>query len=159
MKAGDRNVYICARTYQESQSIAARLKMPSYVYVGSITMLVTRGTSELRGQVLVLAANWRSRSDCMDIIRVAQEKEMGIMVLDDLGTARVRRPDTPEPFTIGYTSIIKGQTPFIDGNGFSIDLDVDREEAERFATWLNVNMPHWSKLIPPSELIDPPTKG
>lgn len=157
MKAGDRNVYIFARTYQESQSIAARLKMPSYVYVGSITMLATRGTSELRGQVLVLAANWRSRSDCMDIIRVAQEKEMGIMVLDDLGTARVRRPDAPEPFTIGFTNVAKG--PLLKGNGFAINLDVDPEEAERFAAWLNTGMPHWSKAIPSSELIDPPTKG
>lgn len=155
MKAGDRNVYIFARTYQESQSIAARLKMPSYVYVGSITMLTTRGTSELRGQVLVLAANWRSRSDCMDVIRVAQEKEMGIMVLDDLGTARVRRPDAPEPFIVHCYS----EGPIIKGNGFNFGLCTDKDEAERFATWLNVNMPHWSKLIPPSELIDPPTKG
>lgn len=157
MKAGDRNVYIFARTYQESQSIAARLKMPSYVYVGNITMLATRGRSELRCQVLVLAANWRSRSDCMDIIRVAQEKEMGIMVLDDLGTARVRRPDAPEPFVVKHYDA--NELPVLKGNGFAIDLDTSHEEAERFATWLNTNMPHWSRAIPPAELIDPPAKG
>lgn len=155
MKAGDRNVYIYARTYQEAQSIAARLKMPSFVYVGNITMIVTRSTSEMRGQALVLAANWRSRSDCMNIIREAQVKEMEIMVLDVLGTARVRRPDTPEAFTVHCYN----EGPIIKGNGFNFGLCTDKEEAERFALWLNTNMPHWSRLIPPSELIDPPTKG